>query len=120
MCCFRLWLLFCYNQNTAYDLRISDLISDVCSSDRDWPITDKFTVTGGLRYTDDKARFAGSTIDLNPYGVSVAPARFPAIPVLFDNKTSDNNLSGRLTLSYTTIDEKLGRESGRVSACQCV
>src|SRR3546814_9160659 len=21
----------------------------------DWPITDKFTVTGGLRYTDDKA-----------------------------------------------------------------
>src|SRR3546814_18308141 len=26
----------------------------------DWPITDKFTVTGGLRYTDDKARFAGS------------------------------------------------------------
>src|SRR3546814_6842419 len=41
----------------------------------DWPITDKFTVTGGLHYTDDKARFAGSTIDLNPYGVSVAPAR---------------------------------------------
>src|SRR3546814_2627190 len=87
-------------------MRISDCSSDVCSSDLtrksravfgqvDWPITDKFTVTGGLRYTDDKARFAGSTIDLNPYGVSVAPARFPAIPVFFDNKTSDNNLSGR-------------------------
>src|SRR3546814_18557751 len=71
----------------------------------DWPITDKFTVTGGLRYTDDKARFAGSTIALNPYGVSVAPERFPAIQLFFDNKTSDTTLSGRLTLSYTPIDE---------------
>src|SRR3546814_11779716 len=62
-------------------------------------------MTGSLRYTDYKARFAGSTIDLNPYGGSVAPARFPAIPVFFDNKTSDNNLSGRLPLSYKPIDE---------------
>src|SRR3546814_17839994 len=36
----------------------------------DWPITDKITVNGGLSYTDAKARFAGSTIDLNHYGVS--------------------------------------------------
>src|SRR3546814_3690992 len=60
-------------QKTAYERRVSDWSSDLCSSDL--------------------------------YGVAVAPARFPAITVYFDNKTSDNNLAGRLTLSYKPIDE---------------
>ncbi|AEG51427.1 TonB-dependent receptor [Sphingobium chlorophenolicum L-1] len=71
----------------------------------DWHINDQFTLTGGLRYTDDKAHFWGSSTDANPYGVSRAPVFFPAIPVFFDNRTSDNNLSGRLTLAYKPIQE---------------
>src|SRR3546814_1763776 len=30
------FLFFCFKQKTAYEMRISDWSSDVCSSDREW------------------------------------------------------------------------------------
>ncbi|NYI23637.1 TonB-dependent receptor [Sphingobium indicum] len=100
------------------DINLTDLAATVIRTDYvqtrksravfgqiDWRISNQFTLTGGLRYTDDKARFSGSSIDANPYGVSQGAARFPDVPVYFDNRTRDNNVSGRLTLSYKPIDE---------------
>jgi len=57
-------------------------------------------IGAGLRYTHDESRFAGSTVDLNPFGVSIAPAVFGPMPVNFSRTFSDNSLSGRLNVSY--------------------
>lgn len=65
----------------------------------DWRLASDVTLTTGLRYTDETAQFAGSTVDLNPFNASVAAAAF-RLPVVFDNDFSDSNLSGRIALSY--------------------
>ncbi|MET0364503.1 MAG: TonB-dependent receptor [Sphingobium sp.] len=61
---------------------------------------DRWKIGAGLRYTHDESSFDGSTIDLNPYGVSIAPAVFGAMPFIFSRSFSDNSLSGRLNASY--------------------
>lgn len=55
----------------------------------------------GLRYTRERSHFVGSTIDVNPYGLSVAAAAFPGVPVNFDNRFKDGRLSGKSSLSYS-------------------
>lgn len=72
----------------------------------DWQISPYVTFTTGLRYTQENANFAGSTVDLNPYGASVAAAAF-RLPVVFDNDFSDHNLSGRLVLSWRPAQNAL-------------
>lgn len=66
----------------------------------DWTIVPRVIVSGGLRYTGDDAHYDGRTSDLNPFGVSNARVIAPVLPVVFDNRFSDDNLSGRATLSY--------------------
>lgn len=57
-------------------------------------------IGAGARYTRDRTQFRGSTIDLDPYGVSLAPVAFPPLPLIFARKFSDSSVSGRLNLSY--------------------
>lgn len=57
-------------------------------------------IGAGLRYTHDESRFDGSTVDLNPFDVSIAPAVFGPMPFNFSRTFSDNSLSGRLNVSY--------------------
>lgn len=71
----------------------------------DFNLTDKLKATIGLRYTSEKSRFSGQTIDLNPYGRSIAPLAFPGVPAVFDNRFEDNNLSGRALLSYKPVQD---------------
>jgi iron complex outermembrane receptor protein len=66
----------------------------------DWTIVPRLIVSGGLRYTDDDAHYAGVTSDLNPFGVTNAQIIAPVLPVVFDNRFSDNNVSGRATVSF--------------------
>jgi iron complex outermembrane receptor protein len=72
----------------------------------DWHLTANLTLTAGLRYTQETAQFAGSTVDLNPFRASVAASAF-RLPVLFDNDFSDNSLSGRVALSYQLANDTL-------------
>ncbi|WP_404478144.1 TonB-dependent receptor [Novosphingobium sp. BL-52-GroH] len=57
-------------------------------------------IGAGLRYSHDHSTYDGSTVDLDPYGVSIAQAVFGALPFTFDRTFSDNSLSGRLNVSY--------------------
>lgn len=66
----------------------------------DWHLAPKVTLTTGLRFTDETARFSGSTTDLDPYGASVAGYAFSALPVVFDNRFEDDSVSGRAVLSW--------------------
>src|SRR3546814_21026784 len=50
------WCFF--KQETAYDMRISDWSSDVCSSDLHWPLARV------LRRTNDNARFVAKSTKL--------------------------------------------------------
>lgn len=72
----------------------------------DWRLSSSMTLTAGLRYTDESSDFSGSTRDLNPYGNSVAAAAL-GLPVAFDNTFEDDNLSGRIILSYRPMDDAL-------------
>ncbi|AWM77503.1 TonB-dependent receptor [Phenylobacterium parvum] len=72
----------------------------------DWQLSSQITLTAGIRYTDDASDFSGLTKDLNPYGVSVAAAAL-RLPVAFDNTFHDDNLSGRLILSYRPMEDAL-------------
>lgn len=59
-------------------------------------LSSRFILSGGLRYTADKATYAGSTTDANPLGLST----YTAPNVFFDNDFDADNVSGRVTLSY--------------------
>ena len=58
----------------------------------------------GLRYTNERSTFAGSTVDLNPYGLTLGPRAFPTLPVIFDQSFQDDRVSGKATLTYRPND----------------
>ena len=74
--------------------------SSAAFSQVDWRFTDTLTLIAGLRYTSDNGEYRGSTLDLNPYGTSIASRAFPFLPVRFNEVGDDANTSGRLTLRY--------------------
>ncbi|QJU58874.1 TonB-dependent receptor [Sphingomonas sp. AP4-R1] len=61
---------------------------------------DRWKIGAGLRYTRETSEFSGSTIDLNPYGLSIASVALPGVPAIFDNHFKDGRLSGKASLSY--------------------
>lgn len=69
--------------------------------DATYHLDDALKLGFGLRYTRERSHFDGSTIDLNPYGLSLAPAVFTGVPVSFDNRFKDGRLSGKSSLSYS-------------------
>jgi len=77
----------------------------------DWVLSDAWTLTTGLRYTNEEITFVGGTTDLNPFDMSCiidpfcAPTGFGAVPITFvDDKFSDDNVSGRVALEWRPSD----------------
>ena len=96
----------------ALDVFGSNLVSDyhqereskAVFGQGDLDVTDRLTLSVGLRYTADNASYVGSTTDANPLGVSIVPIALPTVPVVFDNDFDEDNLSGRVTIAYRPID----------------
>jgi iron complex outermembrane receptor protein len=63
-------------------------------------LAQQWTVGMGLRYTDERSNFQGSTIDNNPYGTSVVKSYVSTIPVFFNESFNDARWSGKGTVSY--------------------
>ena len=73
----------------------------------DWDITEDFSASLGLRYTEDEISFDFTRTD----PVITGPfAGLPAIPgpgVTLSNETDDSALTGRLALSYDITDDTM-------------
>ena len=63
-------------------------------------LAQRWTLGLGLRYTDERSDFSGSSIDLNPYGTTLSRLAFPKVPVYFSETFKDGRWSGKGTLSY--------------------
>jgi iron complex outermembrane receptor protein len=82
-----------------------------------YALTDKLSLTGGLRYTDERRHYVGGTRDLNPFGFSflcfVAGAcAFPPNPGQYqlssqDATTTDRSWSWRGAVDYKPTDDTL-------------
>ncbi|HLY78878.1 MAG TPA: TonB-dependent receptor [Caulobacteraceae bacterium] len=82
----------------------------------EWPITQRLSLTTGLRYTDETRSYVGGTTDTNPNGVSflcfVAGACALGAPgphvLSFENASiGDQNVSWRVALDFKPTDQSL-------------
>ena len=91
-----------YTARTQYDnLHKQTRNSFAVFGQVDYDLTDKLTLSGGLRYTRDEATFSGRNDDLNPWGISTFTTTFATTdPFVWDRSFEDDNVSGRVTAKY--------------------
>src|SRR3546814_13865065 len=111
------FFFFFFKQKTAYEMRISDWSSDVCSSDLSYSVfgqgtlnlTDAFRAIGSLRYThtEKDGDFAAELV----YGP------FPIRPISSaEGSISEGNLDPSVTLHSRSDERRVGKEC--VSTCR--
>src|SRR3546814_5573141 len=106
-----MYLLFCFKQKTAYEMRISDWSSDVCSSDlptsenADQPAAPIADDSDTAAIADETASSSMDDVDTGIDEAEIAAAQDPL---------------QRMTLMDFTRDLQIGRESGRERVCQYV
>lgn len=74
----------------------------------DFQINDQFSITGGLRYTDETKTIERSNIAVAPLDIGggiVLPAGTPLIPVGTTGETGFDNLAPQVTLNYAASDD---------------
>ncbi|MFC5374186.1 TonB-dependent receptor domain-containing protein [Brevundimonas faecalis] len=91
-----------YTARTKYDnLHKQTRNSFAVFGQVDYDLTDKLTLSGGLRYTRDEATFSGRNDDLDPWGISTFTTTFATTnPFVWDRRFKDDNVSGRVTAKY--------------------
>lgn len=91
-----------YTARTQYDnLHKQTRNSFAVFGQVDYDLTDKLTLSGGLRYTRDEATFSGRNDDLDPWGISTFTKTFATTdPFIWDRAFEDDNVSGRVTAKY--------------------
>ncbi|WP_307364536.1 TonB-dependent receptor [Brevundimonas sp. SORGH_AS_0993] len=91
-----------YTARTKYDnLHKQSRNSFALFGQVDYDLTDRLTLSGGLRYTRDEATFSGRNDDLNPWGISTFTTTFATTnPFIWDRTFEDDNVSGRVTAKY--------------------
>src|SRR3546814_13271474 len=100
---FRFFFFFFFKQKTAYEMRISDWSSDVCSSDLSWNFA---TARAKLARADTAPAFG--------------PAYAYALPADWIRcVTAHDSADGGVLLAYRIAGE-IGRASCRESVCQYV
>src|SRR3546814_1645123 len=104
---------FFFKQKTAYEMRISDWSSDVCSSDLHTGLA--FL---GMTLTVNQPVFAGDTIHVECEVTAARPTSKPGrgIVTALNNVVNQN---GEIALAYTAT-RKIGRAPCRERVCQYV
>src|SRR3546814_7427316 len=108
-------LLFFFKQKTAYEMRISDWSSDVCSSDLEY-----ITQTFGFEEMPDAVDLETATFrDLGDGRTEV-----DVLAVVFTMEARAGMLASGMDVGinegYAKLDEKIGRASCRERVCQYV
>ncbi len=75
--------------------------------DATWSITDRLQLTGGLRYSYEKRKFAGESIIYVTAAPSVRGGLFPPGFDYFETEKSWDNVSGRLVLDFKPTANQL-------------
>src|SRR3546814_1274473 len=99
-------VLFFFKQKTAYEMRISDWSSDVCSSD----------LIKMVPYKIAKADNGDAWVEVN--GQKMAPPQISAEILKKMKKTAEDYLGEAVTEAVITV--QIGRESCRERVCQYV
>src|SRR3546814_7289117 len=121
-CGFGLLLFFFFKQKTAYEMRISDWSSDVCSSDLiEWARTDRNGLVS-LRLDSEDPRFEIARGELSDAGVdkikpasSKAPAKRPRhrrVPPTPQPSPGASRLAGLPRLTFVTHEARLKARIG--------
>src|SRR3546814_8731020 len=115
--------IFFFKQKTAYDMRISDLSSDVCSSD----LPDLAGVTFYLEFRIEETNYQVSRNTASPKLVSVSKDFVQGLPIDWEPRGDQAVLSvedWRVALSARLVPEarlpEIGRASCRGRVCQYV
>src|SRR3546814_19711835 len=109
-------MFFFFKQKTAYELRISDWSSDVCSSDLTVEITDP--ATGAYKVTLlDNVLHAGGP---NDEGTDATATIAYSITDADGSTVPGNSLTITFDGDAPTLAAKIGRESCRERGCQYV
>src|SRR3546814_4944777 len=115
------FMIFFFSQKTAYEMRISDWSSDVCSSDLDWVanVHDTFyiigTVAGPHPYPELVRDFQSVIGRETREQILQAEGRLP--DMLIAPVGGGSNAIG---LFHPFLDEEIGRASCRARVCQYV
>jgi iron complex outermembrane receptor protein len=74
----------------------------------EWPLAERWSLTGGIRLTTEEKRRYTVSEDLNPYGTSVLnPTDGPFVYVIDDTTIDDDDVSGHVGLTYHPTDEAM-------------
>src|SRR3546814_15619443 len=109
-------IVFFFKQKTAYEMRISDWSSDVCSSDLQWPLFGQLAKLQRSVFVDRKART--SHLQASELGRRLAAGDSM---ILFPEGTSDDGnriLPFKSALLSVAELEEIGRASGRERVCK--
>ena len=68
----------------------------------DWALTDRWSLIGGLRYTDEDKSIRYDAFDLNPFGTS---QNLPTPVAGIHNEISNDNVSGKLGVDFHVTDD---------------
>src|SRR3546814_3208736 len=101
ICDLRLFFFFFFKQKTAYEMRISDWSSDVCSSDLEFTDT-----SGQIRLFTESGRSLVS-------GTSVSALSYTTTPYMTANETYPGSISG-ITLNGATNDITADLTTGKL------
>src|SRR3546814_5880207 len=113
MLCCAICILFFFRQKTAYDVRISDWSSDVCSSDLQEPAVDERAAASGL--SESRVHVRGSLEPFDRASVLGSAAVFVAT-----SERSDWPWRVIEALTVGTPIAEIGRASCRERVCQYV
>src|SRR3546814_3286755 len=103
----RILVFFFFKQKTAYEMRISDWSSDVCSSD----LHDSGTTKPQILIRQVDGQIQRREMMANAYAPLVACDR---------HRIAESSVMGRASQNFVYVRDKIGRASCRERVCQYV